>query len=81
MADAENDSMPNACLLLEDGSRIYRVHMNATRLTIGRSEKNDIVIKSDEVEAEHAEISFLSPHFVLAAHASIPPRGIGKILE
>ncbi|MBD89305.1 MAG: hypothetical protein CL940_03110 [Deltaproteobacteria bacterium] len=81
MSDSETDLMPNACLFLEDGERIFRVHMSEPRLTIGRSEKNDIVIKSDEIEAEHADISFLSPHFVLSAHASIPPSVNGKLLE
>jgi len=81
MAESETDLMPNACLFLEDSERIYRVHMNAARLTIGRSEKNDIVVKSEEMEAEHAEISFLAPHFVLSTSASIPPSVNGKILE
>jgi pSer/pThr/pTyr-binding forkhead associated (FHA) protein len=81
MAESETELMPNACLFLEDGDRIYRVHVNAARLTIGRSEKNDIVVKSKEMEAEHAEISFLDPHFVLSTSASIPPSVNGKILE
>lgn len=81
MADPETEPMPNACLFLEDGERIFRVHMSAPRLTVGRSEKNDIVIKSHEVEAEHAEIAYLAPHFVLSTSASIPPSVNGKLLE
>lgn len=81
MANPETELMPDACLFLEDGDRIYRVHVNAARLAIGRSEKNDIVVKSEEMEAEHAEIAYLEPHFVLSSSASTPPSVNGKLLE
>jgi pSer/pThr/pTyr-binding forkhead associated (FHA) protein len=81
MDESSAETMPTAYLFLEDGDRIYRVHLEGPKLRLGRSEKNDVVVKSEQVEAEHAEIAFHAPHFVLSSSASLPPSVNGKILE
>jgi len=81
MAEPDSESLPPAYLFLEDGDRIFRVHLDGPKLRLGSSEKSDVVIKSAEVEIEHAQIAFHAPHFVLSSSSQAPPSVNGKPLE
>lgn len=73
--------LPRAYLYLEDGDRIYRVHVDQARMLIGRASDNDIVIRADAIDPHHAVLYFAGGHFVLSAVTKSPPLVNGKMAD
>ncbi|MEE2779017.1 MAG: FHA domain-containing protein [Myxococcota bacterium] len=73
--------LPPAHLYMEDGPNIYRVQLATERVKIGKDEQNDIVIRTPDVDAHHAEIYIAGSHYVLDAVTNNPAVVNGKLAE